>query len=788
VGPLPGVSYSGGDVTYAWNNGGSGDESNSSSSYEYTTTPTPGQPNVLTPPSQEDDMKEQLARQNAQGTRFFGMDERGYPVADGFAPVLDFHLTMDETDYDYLLQNQSFEVYKPFQSARLLDPNGTELAFYSSPGRIRPKGQSTLFLGVCMNTTTIPYQLDMDDTNASQTLFGVERLYLRNHFGDPSYMRDWASHRMLARFGLPYLRARKVRFHINNDSIGLYTLLEAPDQNYVFARSFPAYDQANYALFKVKSLSLGCGFYSEQQLESARLRINETDTPPYEFERGEHRSEIPFLGPSQLLECLGAFYQYIFLDAAADVFLAFVRADTDCGTFLVNEGLIDRDLGLATVEPDMTNFINDNLADNVCNENCANSGLASAVDMENWLKNFAVHAVTLNYDSPLGSGNNYYLAEAGDGLGWKIVPYDHNTATDPSCNPQECNSKLVYWSIVRPTCRSLEQNQLVGPLLTNASLHAQYIEYVRSFVVEVAGNQSFVEELMEHAAAIQEDVAQDFWSSGGIFYDQELSPDASNWDTDQFPLLPLLQARVEEVEAQLAAIDAGTFPRGPHVGQAPVEPWETCVDWRLAEPPVDACGGCEYDGCLEPTWTVPFYCEPSNGICYHGDEDAQCAGLAIGGRYDGMEDGTFCSIAGDIPIKTSQCPPDCGGCDYEGCFEPTWYVPSLCAEDGICYHGDVDENCTNIADFESYEGMEDRDGRFTFCFNLDGVPLKASECPPKPASAAPTPDDATAPIASSPPVLGPTPSMDEPDVTSGGHSSLSSSLWCALLIAAAIPV
>jgi len=86
VGPLPGLSYSGLlDVTYAWSGG------ESDSTYGYTTTPTPGQPNVLTPP--EGDIKEQLARQNAEGARFFGMDERGYPVADGFASVLDFDLT-----------------------------------------------------------------------------------------------------------------------------------------------------------------------------------------------------------------------------------------------------------------------------------------------------------------------------------------------------------------------------------------------------------------------------------------------------------------------------------------------------------------------------------------------------------------------------------------------------------------------------------------------------------------------------------------------------------------------
>lgn len=639
------------DVTYAWNETGG--------SYVYTTTPTPGEPNVLTPLETLEQRKERLVRQNEEGTRFFGMDDRGYAVNDAFEQVLDFYITMEEQDYDYLIQNQSYEVYKPFQTARIVQ-DGQELLFLSSPGRIRSKGQSTLYMGTCLSSPTIPFQLDMDHTNKTQTLFGVERLYLRNHMGDNSYMRDWSSHRMLARFGLPHLRARKVRFYINNEKKGLYTLLEAPDQDYVFSRSFPDYIDP-YALFKIKSLSIGCGSYRYDQLRKAQSRINETDTPPYAYERGEHRNRTPVLGLFAIDECVAGFYDNILNVETADVVLAFIRSNADCGSFLVEEGLIDRDLGSKDLEPSMEAFINDNLANNACDSGCANSDLASQVDLDNFLKNFAVYAVTMNQDSPMGNLNNYYLAS--DGTGWKIVQYDHNNAGDQTCNPDECNEKLVHWSIVRPTCASLESNQLVGPLLSDPDLHAQYIEYVRSFVDTVIGNESFVEEMMQHAQTIQDDVAEDFWSFGGIFYDNELSPDASEWNIPQLPLLPLLKAREADVRAQLAAYDAGTFPRGPHLSQG-VEPFETCVDWRTTEPPQSVCGEhhCAYEGCDMPDWTVPYICNEDDGICYHGDFDEQCYGIDLLGRYPGMEDRpdgrtTFCVDAGGEPIKVSECPP-----------------------------------------------------------------------------------------------------------------------------------
>ena len=158
--------------------------------------------------------------------------------------MVDLRLTVDPDVKDKLSGDErGYEVYSPFLSARvtLLDDPSAVLLDLPSPGRIRPKGQSTMYLGVCTNRTT-PYQIDWDHTNSTQTLFGVERSYLRTAWGDGSFVREWSSHRMLARFGLPHLRTRMVRLLMNDEVYGLYTLMEAPDQDYVFHRSFPDYD------------------------------------------------------------------------------------------------------------------------------------------------------------------------------------------------------------------------------------------------------------------------------------------------------------------------------------------------------------------------------------------------------------------------------------------------------------------------------------------------------------------------------------------------------------------
>lgn len=260
-----------------------------------------------------------------------------------------------------------------------------------------PRVNGLLVLGVCLESPVIPFVLDFTSDLPSQTLFGVEKLYLRNHMQDYSYMREWVAQRMLARFGLPHLRARMVNLYINEQKIGLYTAMEAVEQEYVFYRNFPQMDFDNFALYKVKGLSLQCGRYSQEQIELAQAHINDNSTPPYSFEDGNHREKIPVL--EGFRGCHEYFHEDFFPTKDHDVILAYLRSGRDCGNMLVEEGLVDRDLGGKEWDPIMAKFINGNLAGNACDENCQNANLAADVDVDNFLKHFALLAVALIQDS-----------------------------------------------------------------------------------------------------------------------------------------------------------------------------------------------------------------------------------------------------------------------------------------------------------------------------------------------------------------------------------------------------
>lgn len=436
------------------------------------------------------------------------------------------------------------------------------------------------------------------------------------------------------------------------------------DQEYVFARNFPNYDPTSFALYKVKSQAIGCGAYTSEEMAAAVARLGEENNPPYAFQRGEHRPAIEQLGLFSADKCLDNFVDAFYTDYS-DAVLAYLRYDEDCADMLLGEEVIDRDLGNKKWDKTMHDFIDSTLrADKRCSKGCTNTNFAETADIENVLKTYAFYAVLVLADSPLMNGNNYYLVQSGEEAnggtgGWKMVAYDFNAARVVFCHNDVCNKRLVHWSIARPTCTALEESNLVGPLLSDPILHAKYIEYVREFVDTVFANETFIQELVDHQAAQDKYVRKDFWSFYGAFYDNELTPESSKWEEtgDDFPLLPTMKARAEDVRAQLAAIDAGTFARGPHVGvNGDNEAWEYCPDWRSEEKNNSMCElGCKYEGCDMPGWTVESFCDEELGICYHGDADERCRGLHDGEKYEGMEDSSFCSFAGGISVKAFEC-------------------------------------------------------------------------------------------------------------------------------------
>ena len=314
-------------------------DADDSDKFKFTTTPTPGKANAI----KIYDSAAHLARlsdQNDLGIDFFGMKVDGTKPTSAMGDVVDLEITMEADKEKTMWEEQSFEMYHSVKTFKVGDEE------LSSGGRMRPRGQSTLAIATCFDIKTIPFLLDFTSKDNTQTLFGVEKMYLRHHMSDLSYSREWTMHRLLARSGLPHLRTRAVRLYINTEYIGLYEAMEAPDQEYVFARSFPNYNKDDFALFKWKTHTTGCGLpeagYGSKDVEKAN------EVPPYTFERGSHRDKITVKraanGQVDLWACVIQFYENMGKEKVG-ILSAYKAYEGDCAEMLVEEGILDQDLG-----------------------------------------------------------------------------------------------------------------------------------------------------------------------------------------------------------------------------------------------------------------------------------------------------------------------------------------------------------------------------------------------------------------------------------------------------------
>lgn len=391
----------------------------------------------------------------------------------------------------------------------------------------------------------------------------------------------------------------------------------------------------------MKTFMPDCPFTDEDALKEAEER---PVPDPYYFERGDHRCDIPVHdGPVGEYRCLWAFVQ-LYIKETEDIIKGYVEYDRNCSLALVELGRIDRDFGPKAMDDAMISWLDSGFY--------SENGISKAsVDADQWLKNFASYAVTLAFDSPIGIINNWYLATTSGGNNdWRIVQYDHNSSGSRDSAGVLCKGvcgyRQIYWPILHPTCEPMEDHKIVGPILNDESSVQTYLGHVADFAEVLT--PEFFQELRDYGASIKAFVVDDplFERSSEEDYEaSELSPGYSDYNTGEMPIIKFLEARVEQVKAQLDAIESGTLPRDGKYGKD-----EVCPDWRDSSGDDYIPGDTFVEGLL-----CPSFCEALS-FCYG---EALCDA-----------DGTF-----SFPL----CPPITTACD--ACF-PHSSCGSLKADDG----------------------------------------------------------------------------------------------------------
>ncbi|MGA1841338.1 MAG: CotH kinase family protein [bacterium] len=148
--------------------------------------------------------------------------------------VVDVNIEMYDAQWQDILDNPMSEQYQiadiVYDGIRLEDV------------AVRTKGNSSL-MTVARDEDGTRYSLKVDFNRyiKGQNLAGLQKLSFNNGFSDPTLMRDFLSYNLMRSLGVPTPRCAFVNLYINGELLGLYTVVEAVDDEF-FKSHFPKGD------------------------------------------------------------------------------------------------------------------------------------------------------------------------------------------------------------------------------------------------------------------------------------------------------------------------------------------------------------------------------------------------------------------------------------------------------------------------------------------------------------------------------------------------------------------
>lgn len=150
--------------------------------------------------------------------------------------VIDVKITVDDADFQDMLDNASLEEYKMAS----VEYNGTRL---DNVG-IRTKGNLSLRSVVQMqDSDRYSFKLSFDEYVDNQTLAGISKINLNNNYSDASYMREFLTYELAEEMGLPTPGHSYVNVFINDKLWGFYLAVEQVGDAYLkrnFGNSYGA--------------------------------------------------------------------------------------------------------------------------------------------------------------------------------------------------------------------------------------------------------------------------------------------------------------------------------------------------------------------------------------------------------------------------------------------------------------------------------------------------------------------------------------------------------------------
>lgn len=158
--------------------------------------------------------------------------------------VIDVKITMDEADFQDMLDNASAEEYKE----ATVNYNGMQFDHVG----IRTKGNLSLRSVVNSDSDRYSFKISFDEY-LNQTLNGISKINLNNNYSDASYMREFLTYELADSVGLPTPGFSYVNVYVNDELWGFYLAIEQIGDSYL-QRHF---DHSYGALYKAEMNGTG---------------------------------------------------------------------------------------------------------------------------------------------------------------------------------------------------------------------------------------------------------------------------------------------------------------------------------------------------------------------------------------------------------------------------------------------------------------------------------------------------------------------------------------------------
>lgn len=334
---------------------------------------------------------------------------QGYVSEIDKTKVLSFYISVDETDWQTMLDNAENEEYISAD----VTINDTTIRNVG----IRPKGNSSL-MSVARDETTdrFSFKIKFDEYVDGQTWLGLDKIVINNMFSDATYMKEYLSYDIMSSVGVNAPLYAFADIQVNSKTWGLYLAVEDLEDSYL-DRAYNGEGE----LYKPESTGGQAGniqgnFGGGQMppdFQYGNFPQNSTGTPG--FSGGSFAGSTPpqgnFGGGNFPQGGMGGFGGM----AQSGVSLQYTDDSISSYSAIFDSAQTDAD------EHDYQRVITalKNLS--------TGTDLETYVDVDAVLKYFAAHTVVVNLDSYISTmGHNYYLYENDGRI--TILPWDYNLA------------------------------------------------------------------------------------------------------------------------------------------------------------------------------------------------------------------------------------------------------------------------------------------------------------------------------------------------------------------------